>query len=412
MRILIIGTMYEPDLGPSAPLFSSLCRELVRSGHEVTVITTVPHYPTGRVAAAFQGRLIWRSIEDGVNVIRISVPSVDRSKLSLRLLQYVSYQLGAAWVVMTGPRYDVVLAGSTSLTVLLPFVASVVVRRIPAIYSVQDLYPNVGITLGIFRNKLVIDIVAALEKFIFKNSKIVQIISESFRQSLQDLGVPDSKVKLVYNWVDTEFIRPMPRLNEFSKEYGLDERFVILYSGNMGPSQGLENILRAAERLKNEKDIIFVLIGDGLNKEFLVNEAKKRSLSNLLFLPFQPRERFPYALASADISLVPLRRGIDQGSLPSKLFTVLASGRPVIVCVEEESEIWRLVKLADAGRQVPTDDPAALSNAILALRNDIKLREQLGCNGRLWAEQNHSILIAEEKFEKLFLSAIQKRAKL
>jgi colanic acid biosynthesis glycosyl transferase WcaI len=407
MKILVFGTLYEPDMGPSAPLFSSLCKELVRMGHQVTAVVPVPHFPTGRVSEAFRGRLFWHSIEDGVTVIRVGLPSVDRTRLPLRFLQFICYQLGAAWKIL-GQKYDVVLAGSPSLSGWLPFAVAVAARRKPAVYSVQDLYPNVGITQGIFRNKFVIAAVTVLEKFCFNHATIVQIISESFRTGLHDLGVADSKIALLYNWIDTDAIHPLPRVNEFSKEHGLDERFVILYAGNIGPSQGLESVLDSAGALQqDEKDIYFVLIGDGLNKKALVSEVEKRSLKNILFLPFQPRQRLSEVMASANVSLVPLRKGIDKGSLPSKLFTVLASGRPVLACVEEDSELWKLVDRANAGVRVPPEDPEELCKAILALMKNEKLCEQFGQNGREWAEKYLSHQSATKAMEELLSRAIK-----
>jgi len=411
MKILIFGTLYEPETSASGPLFTSLCKELVRSGHQVTIITPVPHYPSGRVSQSFRGRFFWHSIEEGVNVIRVGLPSVDRTKLPLRLIQFICYQLGATWEIL-GQQYDVVLAGSPSLVTWLPFAVSVVLRRKPAVYTVQDLYPDVGIALGLFRHKFVIAAVAALEKFCLHNATIVQIISNSFLPGLRRLGVPDSKISLVYNWVDTDFIRPLPRLNEFSNELGLHERFVVLYAGNMGPSQGLQHILAAAENLRDEKDILFVLIGDGSAKTELVKDAQNRSLTNVLFLPFQPQKILPEVMASASVSLVPLKKGIEKGSLPSKLFTMLASGRPILACVEKDSELWRLVERANAGLHVPPEDPMALSQAILELRNNSKLCEQMGQNARIWAERNHSPKVAKAKFEQLLFDAIRfKRGK-
>ncbi len=151
MKILIIGTMYEPDLGPSAPLFTMLSKGLVQRGHQVTVITMVPHYPTGRVSAQYRGKWIWRSFENGVNVIRIGLPSIDRSRLPLRLFQFVCYQVGAIFASI-GQKFDVVLAANSALSVGLLFFWTVVLQRKPAIYSIHDLYPEVGITLGVFRN--------------------------------------------------------------------------------------------------------------------------------------------------------------------------------------------------------------------------------------------------------------------
>jgi colanic acid biosynthesis glycosyl transferase WcaI len=406
MRILVFGTLYEPDMGPSAPLFSSLCKELVRSGHPVTVVVPVPHYPSGMVSQLFRGRLFWHSIEEGVKVIRVGLPSVDRMKLPLRLLQFICYQLGAAWSILW-EQYDVVLAGSPALSGWLPFAVAVVLRRKPAVYSVQDLYPDIGIALGLFRNKYIIAVISALEKFCLRHATIVQTISDSFLPGLHRLGVPDSKISLVYNWVDTEFITPLPRLNEFSKKFSLDEYFVVLYAGNMGPSQGLQSVIEAAQHLKDESDICFILVGDGSAKKTLANEIQARSLTNVLLLPFQPRQCLPEVMASANVSLVPLRKGIQVGSLPSKLFTVLASGRPVLACVEKESEMWRLLERAHAGVHVPPEDPAALSQAILVLRDNKNICNEMGKNGRIWAEKNHSPDVARAKLERLLSQAIQ-----
>jgi colanic acid biosynthesis glycosyl transferase WcaI len=405
MRILVFNTLYVPDLGPSAPLFTSLCEELVRIGNQVTVVVTVPHFPTGQVSEPFRGKLFWQSIENGVNVIRVGLPSMDRSRLPQRFLQFICYQLGTTWKIL-GQKYDVVLAGSPSLSGWLPFAVAVAARRKPAVYSVQDLYPNVGITQGIFRNKFVIAVVTALEKFCFNHAAVVQIISESFRTGLHDLGVPDAKIALLYNWIDTDAVHPLPRSNEFSKEHGLEERFVVLYAGNIGPSQGLESVLDAAEKLQNHKDIIFVLIGDGLNRKSLVAETEKRALKNVTFLPFQPRERLSEIMASANLSLVPLRKGIDKGSLPSKLLTVLASGRPVLACVEEDSEMWKLVERGNAGIRVPPEDPEELCKAILALKENEEKCQRLGQNGRDWAEKNHSPRPAAKAMEELLSQAM------
>jgi colanic acid biosynthesis glycosyl transferase WcaI len=194
MRVMIFGVGYEPDLGPSAPLFTMLCENLVRLGHQVTVIASVPNYPSGRVSPEFRGKgkWLWKSVENGVNVIRVAQPSVDRSKLPLRLLQFICYQLGATWAGL-GKQYDVVMAASSSLTAWLPFAWMVVLCRKPAIYSVHDVYPNVGVTLGIFRHKWVVGLVSSMERFCLKNATIVRIISDSFRPELRALGVPDKK---------------------------------------------------------------------------------------------------------------------------------------------------------------------------------------------------------------------------
>jgi colanic acid biosynthesis glycosyl transferase WcaI len=402
---MIFGALYEPDLGPSAPLFTMLCENLVRLGHQVTMITMVPHYPSGQVAKEYRGVWLGKSIENGVEVIRVGLPSVDRSNLSKRMLQFIAYQLGATWAGF-GKRYDVVMASSSSLTAWLPFFAMVFLRHKPAIYSVYDVYPAVGVTLKVFRNKSVIALVSSMERFCLRHATIVRVISDSFRPELRRMGVPDEKMALVYDWVDTKLVHPMPRENAFSQVHNLNGQFVVLYAGNIGLSQGLEIVLSAAEKLRDQQDIRFVLVGDGANRERLAADAEKRKLENVKFIPFQPRQQLPEVLASADVSLVSLQRGIGVGSLPSKTYSILASGRPIIASVDENSETWNLIQRADAGLCVSPEDPTALVDAILTLKNDPALRERLGFNGRNYAEREHSPQCGTVKIQELLMAAI------
>jgi putative colanic acid biosynthesis glycosyltransferase WcaI len=408
MHILMIAPYYAPDLGPSAPLYTMLSRELVHRGHKVTVIAAVPHYPDGIVPKAFRTKNIQFSTEDGVDIIRVRLPSVDRSRLGKRSLQFFAYQLAGTWAGLS-QKYDVVISANPALWVWLPFAYLVVFRHKPAIYSVHDLYPNVGVNLGVFRNKFVINLVGGFEKFCLGHSQTVRILSDSFRPGLRDLGVPDAKMSLVYDWVDTELIHPLPQNNPFAQEYGLSDRFVILYAGNLGLSQGLEQLLTTAKMLVDDQAIRFVFVGDGSGSEALKDQAKKLNLSNVQFIPFQPRARLPEVLASASISLVLLRHGIGLDSLPSKTFSIMASGRPMIVSVDENSETHKLVEKADAGLWVPPEDPGKIASAVLQLKQDETLREQLGRNGRSWAEQHHSPQHAAEQFEQLLFEAISLR---
>jgi colanic acid biosynthesis glycosyl transferase WcaI len=405
MRILMIVPYYAPDLGPSAPLFTMLSVELLRRGHQVTVIAAVPHYPSGRVPDAYRGARIRRSLERGVEVVRVPLPSMNRSNLAQRLLQYMCYQFGATWAGLH-LQYDVVLAANPALWVWLPFASLAVARRKPAIFTVHDVYPDVGVTLGVFRHKPVIATVARLERFCLNHALAVRILSESFRPGLRALGVPDSKLVLIYDWVDTDLIRPLPRDNAFAREQGMTGSFVVLYAGNIGFSQGLEHVLTAAQLLAEHRDLQFVIVGDGASREHLGLRAQQMGLTNVRFLPFQPRPRLPEVLATADVSLVTLQHGIGSGSLPSKTFSIFASGRPLLASVDEGSEAWDMVERAGAGLCVPPENPSRLAEAILALKQDPERRERLGRNGRLWAERHHSPQAAAERFEKLMLDAV------
>jgi colanic acid biosynthesis glycosyl transferase WcaI len=406
MRLLVVTPHYPPDGGPSAPLFGMLCEALARRGMDVTVIAAAPHYPSGRVLDGFRGRWFRRSEENGVRVIRVGVPSVDRTRLALRALQFLCFQAGAALSGLS-QRYDVALFSNPGLDVWLPFAVHVVLRRTPAVFAVYDVYPDVGIALGVFRSRAVISAVAWLERFCLKHSSSVRMISGSFAPALHRLGVTDSKLVLIDDYVDTELIRPLSRTNAFSVENGLAGRFVVLYAGNIGLSQGLENVLLAAEQLRSQPDVLFVFVGDGTGRAGLVAEAERRKLDNILFLPFQPRARVPEMLASADVGLVILKRGIGVQSLPNKILSLLASGRPLLASVEEDSAAADLLRSSSAGLRVPPGDPMRLAEAIMALRNSPELREELGRNGRRHAEGHHSVGAAAERFEALFRSAAE-----
>ncbi len=405
MKVLIITLHYLPDLGPSAPLFTMLSEGLVQHGHTVTVISAVPHYPSGQVSHLFKRRRMWSSFENGVHVIRVPVPSVNRANLAKRILQFISYQLTATWAGR-GQDYDVVLCANPALEVWLPFTVLSVFRRKPAVFSVHDVYPDVGVTLGVFRHRPVKAAVAFLERYCLDRSFVVRILSDSFRPGLRALGVPETKMTLIYDWVDTDLIHPMSHDNAFAQEHQLAGKFVVLYAGNLGLSQGLELVLAAAEQLRNHHDLRFVFVGGGPGRDQLVMQAESKRLENVQFLPFQPRNRLPEVLASADVSLSILRRGIGTGSLPSKIFSAMASGRPLLISVDEGSETWHLVEKAGAGVCVPPENPTELVKAILALKQDPSLREQLGRNGRAWAERHHSPQSATEHFERLLATAV------
>ena len=408
MRLLVVTSYYPPDGGPSSPLYGMLCETLARRGIDVTVIAAAPHYPSGCVREEYRRSLVRRTEENGVHVCRIWVPSVDRSRLSLRALQFACYQIGAAIAGFRG-HYDIALFSNPGMDFWLPFLVHVVLRRIPAVLSVADVYPDAGITLGVFRSPAVIWAVTTLERFCLSHSSHVRVISESFRPALRRLGVPESRIALIYDYVDTELITPLPRRNAFAAENGLADKFVVLYAGNIGRAQGLENLLLAAERLGPSSPILFVIMGDGTERAHLVAEAQKRQLDNVRFLPLQPQTRMAEALAASDVCLVILKKGMGVQALPSKVFSILASGRPLLASVDEKSGTADLVKRSKAGLCVLPEDGVELAQAVLALRNSPALSEELGRNGRRYVVQHHSAEVAGERFEALFRASVNDR---
>ena len=405
MDILVITAYYLPDGGPAAPLYTMLCEALAQRGHHVDVITAVPHYPSGKVPESYRGKFSFYSIEKNVRVRRMGLPSVNRAKLSDRLLQFVVFQFRSTYASWK-THYDILLTHSPSLETWLPFACHTVIRRKPAIYSVHDVYPDIGISLGIFHKGPALKILTAMEKFCLNHACKVRILSKSFITGLERLGIPQEKITLLYDWADMTAISPLPRTNSFAREQGLTDGFVVLYAGNIGLSQGLEFVLDAARLLSEQPDINFVFIGEGSGKPALMERAKSLDLGNVRFLPFQPRERLSEVLATADVSLVSLKRGSGGGSLPSKTYSIMASERPIIASVDQDSDTWDLIQRAGCGVCIPPGNPELIAEAIISLRRDEKRRLDLGKTGRQYALAHHSSESAAVQFEELFQQVI------
>jgi colanic acid biosynthesis glycosyl transferase WcaI len=237
----------------------------------------------------------------------------------------------------------------------------------------------------------------------------VHVLSESFINVLAARGVERSKLVIIPPWLDSEFIHPLPRQNPFSEEFDLARYFVVLYAGNLGMSQGLDKLILAAKALSSYTDILFAFVGDGAKRESLVSQAETFLIENVRFIPFQPRERLPEVLASADIALVSLRSGLENDSLPSKTFPILASGRPIVAVVDRNSALAELIELSKAGRCVSPGDIDALVKVILFLKSAPDVRQEMGLNAREYALQNHSRFSVVHKFNEV-LHKIQEKA--
>lgn len=411
LRILFIVPHYRPDGGPGAPLFTMLCETLARRGHRPAVLTAVPHYPSGRVPGEYRGRAgrpLW-SDENGVRVGRVALPSLDRRSLWRRLLQFGCYQIGAT---LAGRRQeaDVVVAVSPALEVWLPCALLAFAQGRPVVYSVHDVYPDVGVQLGIFRHSAVIKGVAALEDSLLRRAAAVRILSDSFAPRMLSRGVPEARLHLVYDWVDTGLTRPLPRDNDFSRQHDLTGRFVVLYAGNIGQIQGLESVLEAAALLRSQPRVLFLLVGDGTGREALLARAAQMGLENVRFLPYQPLEAMPQVWASADVGLVSLIKGTGSGALPSKSFSILASGRPLLASIDVDSDLVTLVGRANAGICIPPQSPPDLAAAVLRLRDDPALCAGYGRNGRDYALRHHSPEAAAVAFEEMLVGVLSQTA--
>lgn len=404
-HVLILTLVFPPDSVSTAEIMGDLATDLRALGHRVTVLTTEPHYNPTDPSLASQilrpcwGRLLLRSDYGGVPVYHAAMPQKGRNVLS-RLLGWVGFHLisTAAGMIMVD-RPDVVLAPSPPLT---NGVAAWVLGRLkgaPFVYNVQEIYPDIAINLGAVRNRHLIALLKGLERFVYRRAAGITVIAPRMRERLLERRVPEHKVHVIPNFVDLHRLGPMPRANRFAREHGLEHAFVVNYSGNMGPAQGLETALDAAELLQQDAATRLVLIGEGTLRTQI--EQRARRLSNVLILPYQPSRRMSEIYGASDLCLVAQAKSTGSDAIPSKAYRIMACERPVLAVTEEHSDLAGLVTTAGAGFVVPPGDPVALADAVRRAASDPERLREMGRQGRAHVEAHYSRARISARYSKL-----------
>jgi colanic acid biosynthesis glycosyl transferase WcaI len=401
IKVLVITPQYAPDFGPSAPIYTALCEDLQQMGCDVTVATGFPHYAGSDGWFQYSGRLFKEERLNGVRVMRTYVYTVPKGTLWRRLLYHASFNIFSTLASLRAGRPDIVLADAPTLWSGLPLLVMAILPKVPFVYVVHDIYPDVLLRLGVLTNSRLINLIGRVERFFYDRSVQVSVLSPGFKENLVRKGVPEDKIAIIPVCVDVEFVRPLPRDNELRQRWGLADKFVVLYAGNIGLSQGLDIVLEAAKLLIHYPDIVFALVGEGATKQALQATAEESDLSNVRFFSFLPREEVPFIYALADICLVPLKRDIVVESVPSKTYTIMASGRPIIATVDPSTEVGRLLDQAHCGLCAEPENAEALSQAIIRLYQDDLLRKDMGRRSRDFVVEHYSRQVASEQYHRL-----------
>jgi colanic acid biosynthesis glycosyl transferase WcaI len=390
MHIMFMAQCYAPEDVSAAVLITELATDLAKRGHRVTMVTGAPNYPHGRVFEGYRNRLYSAEMLEGVRVIRTWSYISPAKKTLPRLLHYGTYSATAFYGALLAGKPDMLVSFSPPLPLGLSAWLLSRLWQVPWVLQIEDLYPDAAVAAGVMVNKKVIEFFSAMEKFLYKHAHRISVISESFRCTLLSKGVPASKMEVIPVWADPKEVLPLPKQNSFRHKHHLGDKFVVMYAGNIGLTSCLEDVLGAAEILKCQSDIQFVIVGEGVKKERLEAEARTRALHNVLFLPYQPREIFPEMLAAADIGLVTLNKGATLSSLPSKIFNIMASARPVLSVAPPESEQAHMVHEADCGRNVEPGSPERMAEVITLLKAEESALNQMGQHGRAYLEKYHT----------------------
>jgi colanic acid biosynthesis glycosyl transferase WcaI len=392
VKILYVSQYFPPEMGAPAARAGELSGHWAASGHEVTVLTGFPNHPTGRVPPEYRHklrRLIARERMADVNVVRTWLWPLPNRRAYERILNYSSFCLSAAIAGMFISKPDAVIGTSPQLLVGLSGWWISRLKRVPFIFEVRDLWPESLSAVGMGDRSLLHSLLGNIARFLYRRSEHIVVVTPAFKDHLiKYWHVPEEKISVVQNGVETNLFSPQNPDEELKKQWGAEGKSVFCYIGTLGWAHGLDTLVLAAERLK-DYPVIFVLVGEGADKSRMEAMAKSKRLTNLRILGQQPREKIPTYIAASDACLVLLKKTeVFKTVIPTKMLEFMACGRPVILAVDGQAR--KIMEAADAGVFVEPEDSEALAQAVVDLGSDPNRRELMGKAGREHILQNFS----------------------
>jgi colanic acid biosynthesis glycosyl transferase WcaI len=390
-RLLVLNQYYWPGIEATAQLLTELCEALAED-MDVTVVTGVLHGHEGEPRRAERA---------GVRIIRVASTSFERSKLLARGANYVSYLVAALFRGIRGRRPDVVLCMTDPPIVA--DVALVVARRFraPLVVISQDVFPEIAVQLKRLENPILMSLLRGLVGYYLRRADRIVAIGETMRRRLEEKGAQPERLRVIPNWIDTTRLGPLEKANPWARNIGLDKKFVVMHSGNVGHAQDLDSLVRAATFLRDLDDLQIMIIGTGARHAELVALAKLLEVDQVRFLYYQSRGVLPQSLSSADVHVVGLAPGLAGYVVPSRLYGILAVGRPVIVAADPESETAQVVKGIGCGIVVPSARPELLARAIRDAHDGRYDLQAMGLRGREWVEREADRSVAVRRYRDL-----------
>lgn len=386
MRVVILTQYYPPEIGAPQTRLAAVVDELRSQGHEVEVVTALPNYPSGHIAQAYRGRLYVREVMNGVAVHRVWLYAATGLGIR-RIANYLSFAVTCVAGLVRCRRPDVVFVESPPPFLMLPGSLAARIWGARLVMNVADLWPDSVRALGAIRSRPALAIADRLEHWCYRSADQVNGVTEGIRQALHEKGVPRRKVLFFPNGVDTRVFAPRALDSRAADMLGNDGARVLLYAGTMGYAQGLDTVVGAAAMLRERKDVRFVFVGDGSDKQRLVRLTDDLALENVRFIDPVPLETVAALYSGAFASIVSLRDvQLFDGARPSKMLPAMACAVPVIYCGRGEGA--DLLLGARAGCVVAPEQPEALAATVVQLLEDPEMATRLGRNGRKYVEKH------------------------
>ena len=398
MRILFLSHYFHPEVNAPASRTYEHCKQWIQDGHEVTVVTCAPNHPRGMVYEGYCNKLFQREEKDGIQVVRLWTYVTANEGFLKRTLSYLSYMVAAVFVAPFLPKFDVVLSTSPQFFNGLAGYLVSRLERLPWILEIRDLWPESIVAVGAITNRPVIRLLEYLELFAYRKANHLVVVTDAFKAHMLARGISSKKVTVIKNGVDFSLYKKPPHgYIDLARELGLEGKFVASYFGTHGMAHHLETVLEAAHELREWKNIIFLLVGDGAERSRLVTMRDEIKLSNVVMLDQQPKEKMPELWSLSSVSLVLLKKSaLFKTVLPSKIFESMAMERPVILGVEGESA--ELVMSAGGGICIEPESAKDLAIQVLKLYRDPTLRQKLGSSGRRYVLEHFDRQVLARRF--------------
>lgn len=406
LRLIVLCPHFAPDIAPTGVVMTRIVHELALLGHELHVVTSLPWYRNHAIEQGWGGRL-WRTEKTSWgSVIRVHpFPGKSKSNLLRRAIGFFafSYAVGIRSVHADGLPFKVdgVLAMSPPLTLGLTGWFTKLIRRAPLVFNIQDVFPDAAVQTKAISDRRIIAAAKWLERVSYQRSDAVVLLSQDLRENIarKIAAKFHHRLHVIPNFVDTQAITPLDRMTSYRRELGIDDRQVVMYAGNVGFSQSLHLLIDAARAMP---EIAFVINGDGAARKQL--EESCAMLLNVHFAAYQPVERLSEVLATGDIHVVPLRTGLASVSVPSKSYSILAAGRPILAAIDSGTEIPTMLAISGAGIAVEPDNSEQFIRALRSALSDPQALIRMGHAGRMWVETHASPAAVAAQYEAIFLA--------
>jgi colanic acid biosynthesis glycosyl transferase WcaI len=320
-----------------------------------------------------------------------------------RLAHDFSFTVSALLAGLFVGKFDVLYCCCPPPTLALTAYVFAKLHRKPFVIKITDLASDAALATGILKDGIAVRLARRIERFAYSNADRIVCLCQAFVDKLAARGIPAAKLQVIPDWADTHTVYPIAGVTAFRKANGLtQEQFLIMHTGNVGKKQDLMNVVRAAELSKDGPDLVWLLVGQGEERAVIEEEIRHRKLPNIRLLPLQPKDGMAEMYSAADVLLLNQKAAVEDSVIPSKLLTYMAAGRTILAAVNERSEAARQIREAQCGVLVRAEDPKALVEAVLALRQNPALRHKLGANGRVYADRHFTKQRILQEYDLLF----------